>query len=542
MRNQPSEDCDGGIGCNSSCKCEDSYTKQATGVDCKPLVLDTCGNGRVGPDEQCDPPSICTGCSANCTCSPGYQFAGNGRCQAAHTCGNFRLDIGEECDSATTGCVSCFCSRADGYVPYNPPQLGCLQSTATPPVSNCSLNDLMAIDLCGDCKSINDVTRDSCLGCDNVPNSGKVLDACGVCRFPPPKHGQVGGCDPSFNSCSSAGCPDGLLRDICGNCLIPFCPQWESCLGCDKVPYSGKVLDQCGQCLLPTDDDWNSCLGCDGNVGSGLKWDSCNPPRCLAPGYSTPCPQTTYGKIVELVPIFDCWAEEPGTNMYDVYLGYQNFESETIYIKRGDHNRFTSAVSLGQPEAFPVGRSTYFPASPVHIRYNGSVTNDSWTLGDFKVEIMTTNISKKCPIYVSILAQVQYPAPANDQDNDTSQYILPLRQACAHNSKVDMSRTQVVPSGNTYLQVSISDDDYDSTSGDSSSSYTGGSSSKASRNLVYGGLSSALSSNGITLMKVQTSALGMETAGSQITVNSGSGPTVGSILALILALCATALL
>ena len=56
------------------------------------------------------------------------------------------------------------------------------------------------------------------VGCDGVPNSGKVNDQCGVC----------GGTN--------------------------------ACFGCDGVPNSGKVKDVCGVC----GGNGQSCLGCDG--------------------------------------------------------------------------------------------------------------------------------------------------------------------------------------------------------------------------------------------------------------------------------------
>jgi PERQ amino acid-rich with GYF domain-containing protein len=58
-------------------------------------------------------------------------------------------------------------------------------------------------DMCGVCGG----TNSTCLGCDGVPNSGKVVDLCKVC-----------GGDSS------------------------------SCKGCDGVPNSGKVKDVCGDC------------------------------------------------------------------------------------------------------------------------------------------------------------------------------------------------------------------------------------------------------------------------------------------------------
>jgi len=75
-------------------------------------------------------------------------------------------------------------------------------------------------DICGVC----DGDGKSCLGCDGVPNSGKVNDACGHC----------GG--------------DGKY-DQCGACLSPSSPGFgTTCLGCDGVLHSGKVQDKCNVC------------------------------------------------------------------------------------------------------------------------------------------------------------------------------------------------------------------------------------------------------------------------------------------------------
>ena len=62
-------------------------------------------------------------------------------------------------------------------------------------------------DACGLCGGDNT----TCLGCDGLPNSGKVSDQC-------------------------------------GSCLEPSDIDFDSCLGCDGVAGSGKKLDACGVC------------------------------------------------------------------------------------------------------------------------------------------------------------------------------------------------------------------------------------------------------------------------------------------------------
>ena len=40
-----------------------------------------------------------------------------------------------------------------------------------------------SLDRCGNCLTSEDSSRDSCVGCDNIPNSNKELNGCNVCVF-----------------------------------------------------------------------------------------------------------------------------------------------------------------------------------------------------------------------------------------------------------------------------------------------------------------------------------------------------------------------
>ncbi len=88
----------------------------------------------------------------------------------------------------------------------------------------------------------------TCAGCDGVPNSGLVVDICGVC-----------GGD-------------------------------SECAGCDGVANSGLVLDDCGVC----GGDGSSCVGCDGVTNSGLEFDHCG--VCGGDGSTCPAPPASLGK------------------------------------------------------------------------------------------------------------------------------------------------------------------------------------------------------------------------------------------------------
>ena len=143
-------------------------------------------------------------------------------------------------------------------------------------------------------------------GCDGVLNSGKTYNKCGKCGqadsvcLPPCCDNQVLG-DPQIppsaqelkttcvqknsepptncwsrqewrlktegNGGEGTGCEFGVTKDRCGKCG----GDNSTCLGCDRLPFSGHIRDICGQC----DGDGSSCSGCDGVPNSGLVLDFC---------------------------------------------------------------------------------------------------------------------------------------------------------------------------------------------------------------------------------------------------------------------------
>lgn len=138
--------------------------------------------------------------------------------------------------------------------------------------------DCIIKDVCGVC----DGDGLSCLGCDDVPNSGKDYDECGVCggdssscigcdgvENSEKRYDVCGVCGGLSNTC--LGCDDvpnsGLDYDLCGVCG----GDSDTCLGCDDVPNSGLDYDDCGVCGGNSD----TCVGCDNIIFSGLDYDNC---------------------------------------------------------------------------------------------------------------------------------------------------------------------------------------------------------------------------------------------------------------------------
>jgi len=83
------------------------------------------------------------------------------------------------------------------------------------------------LDECGECLKLSDEKRNACFGCDGVKDSGKELNACGMCEL---------ATDPNF---------DTYGRDCTGNCTSSY--------------VDTRYEDKCGQCLLPNDPAWDDC-------------------------------------------------------------------------------------------------------------------------------------------------------------------------------------------------------------------------------------------------------------------------------------------
>ena len=183
------------------------------------------------------------------------------------------------------------------------------------------------LDACGVCAG----TGSTCAGCDGVPNSGTVTDACGACLLPT---------DPAFGA-SCAGCDgvpnSGAALDACGVCRQPGDVAVNTtCAGCDGVPNSGAKADACGVCRSVGDPRVNStCAGCDGKPNSGAVFDPC----CVCNGnatYASPCyiGLNTNGLTKAFDPNSSTWSDffnAAGQAVYDqcgecVGWGYNNTE------------------------------------------------------------------------------------------------------------------------------------------------------------------------------------------------------------------------
>ena len=137
-------------------------------------------------------------------------------------------------------------------------------------------NSGLELDACGICGG-----QGLCLGCDGVPNSRKKKDKCGICGGNNKDEDECGVCFGNNKDKDDCGVCFGnnKNKDDCGECFgnnrnKDICGECggdgTKCLGCDGKPYSRKKIDQCGIC-----GGFNDCIGCDGVPNSRKKKDKC---------------------------------------------------------------------------------------------------------------------------------------------------------------------------------------------------------------------------------------------------------------------------
>ncbi|KAH3744682.1 exocyst complex subunit 4 [Pelomyxa schiedti] len=252
-------------------------------IDCFGVV-----NGTAEPDDcgVCEGNNTCIGCDGEATVPP-LQY---------NECGG--------CGAITKTCRGC-----DGVLWSAAAEDECGICKGTNSCFDCSGEPWgqHVYDLCGQCVIPGDPTMNDCLGCDNVPFSGKELDYCYVCDGSNTCFGCDGvaysgkqydgcgecgkdgtectGCDGAYwsktvlddckvcggsNAC--VGCDNvpnsGYFYNGCGDCTND--PTEMACVGCDGVPWSGAVEDVCGVC-----NGDSTCVGCDGVKYSGMRYDVC---------------------------------------------------------------------------------------------------------------------------------------------------------------------------------------------------------------------------------------------------------------------------
>eukprot|EP00808_Paulinella_micropora_P010848 g70476.t1 len=119
-------------------------------------------------------------------------------------------------------------------------------------------------DACGICMKRTDPRwNKACMGCDGVPNSGKVWDQCGVCGG----SGSLDACRRCLNATDPTRIDNGGY-DECGACLPTGDPR--------RVEKGQGGKDACGLCMRFNDPRFNvTCAGCDGVPNSYVERDAC---------------------------------------------------------------------------------------------------------------------------------------------------------------------------------------------------------------------------------------------------------------------------
>ncbi|ELP89868.1 serine-threonine protein kinase, putative [Entamoeba invadens IP1] len=104
--------------------CTDHCSLITGGCICQSGKCDTCGNGKIDIGEECDNSfKNSVGCNpSTCTCDVGFTHTADNDC-VPNSCGDGVMTDQKECDGGV-GCTSCLCDA--GYVPYENPRAYCL--------------------------------------------------------------------------------------------------------------------------------------------------------------------------------------------------------------------------------------------------------------------------------------------------------------------------------------------------------------------------------------------------------------------------------
>merc|ERR1719242_841350 len=139
-------------------------------------------------------------------------------------------------------------------------------------------NRSLKLDRCDQCLAESDQDWDSCVGCDNVANSGRSINPCGYCILSDAED------FASYGMSCRGDCESAYAYDECGECKAEDDASRNSCLGCDGVANSGKEINDCGMCISTSDanfDDYGKdCKGiCSTTVDQTHYEDECG--NCL---------------------------------------------------------------------------------------------------------------------------------------------------------------------------------------------------------------------------------------------------------------------
>ena len=270
------EECDRGIGC-TDCLCDADFEPTAPlSLDCQP----TCGNSRLDPGEECDGmnDAACPGaCLSDCTCGP---FCGDGSIDPGEECddggesatcdtdctvaecgdGTLNVTAGEECNGGL-GCTDCLCD-AD-FEPTAPPSLDCYQP---------AVFSMKAVRLNPTC------------------TAGRVGLICGGDRQcdtgpPPTFDGQCGG-DITPTNTVSAEPGDIIVAEVFGSNWSPDGQRLRAYqFSIDEEGFTsgcGTILPYGWDGPPPTDVWCETDANCPAGMWCDTDWGECNPAECMS--------------------------------------------------------------------------------------------------------------------------------------------------------------------------------------------------------------------------------------------------------------------